>query len=75
MSQAGRASAFDTSYAFIHAPGRRFRIHDTLAVAASVHEIVEVPKLCIAQDRQACNLDVPILDEELARVAHGEIGR
>jgi hypothetical protein len=32
-----------------------------------VEEIFEVLKLCVSQGVQACNLGVPILNEELAR--------
>ena len=37
-----------------------------LEAGASVAEIFEVLKLCVSQGVQACNLGVPILQEELA---------
>jgi hypothetical protein len=37
-----------------------------LKLGATVEEIMEVLKLCVAQGVQACNLGVPILVEELA---------
>lgn len=67
--------AFDASYTHMYAPGTRRHIRGALAAGASVEEIMEVLKLCVAQGVQACNLGVPILDEELARVARGETGR
>jgi hypothetical protein len=33
-----------------------------------MQEIMEVLKLCVAQGMQACNLDIPILAEELKRL-------
>jgi hypothetical protein len=33
-----------------------------------MEEFMEVLKLCVAQEVQACNLGVPILAEELQRV-------
>ena len=39
----------------------------TLAAGATVEEIMEVLKLCVAQGVQSCNMGVPILAEELER--------
>ncbi len=64
--------AFDASYTHMYAPGTRRHIRGALAAGATVEEIMEVLKLCVAQGVQACNLGVPILDEELARASHGE---
>ena len=58
--------AFDASYTHLYAPGTRRHIRAALAAGASVEEIMEVLKLCVAQGVQACNMGVPILDEELA---------
>ncbi|HMS35253.1 MAG TPA: carboxymuconolactone decarboxylase family protein [Ignavibacteria bacterium] len=57
--------AFDASYTHMYAPGTRRHIHNALKEGASVEEIMEVLKLCVAQGVQACNMAVPILKEEL----------
>jgi alkylhydroperoxidase/carboxymuconolactone decarboxylase family protein YurZ len=59
--------AFDASYTHMYAPGTRRHIHNALQIGATMEEIMEVLKLCVAQGVQACNLGVPILAEELAR--------
>jgi len=51
----------------MYAPGTRRHIRNALKAGATVEEIMEVLKLCVAQGVQACNLGVPILAEELAR--------
>jgi alkylhydroperoxidase/carboxymuconolactone decarboxylase family protein YurZ len=61
--------AFDASYTHMYAPGTRRHIKGALAAGATVEEIMEVLKLCVAQGAQACNLGVPILEEELQRRA------
>ena len=60
--------AFDASYTHMYAPGTRRHIKGALAAGATVEEIMEVLKLCVVQGVQACNLGVPILAEELARI-------
>jgi alkylhydroperoxidase/carboxymuconolactone decarboxylase family protein YurZ len=60
--------AFDASYAHMYTPGTRRHIKGALAAGATVEEIMEVLKLCVVQGVQACNLGVPILAEELARI-------
>jgi alkylhydroperoxidase/carboxymuconolactone decarboxylase family protein YurZ len=60
--------AFDASYTHMYAPGTRRHVKAALKLGASVEEIMEVLKLCVVQGVQACNLGVPILAEELARV-------
>jgi alkylhydroperoxidase/carboxymuconolactone decarboxylase family protein YurZ len=62
--------AFDASYTHMYAPGARRHIQAALKVGATMEEIMAVLKLCVAQGVQACNLGVPILAEELARVEH-----
>jgi alkylhydroperoxidase/carboxymuconolactone decarboxylase family protein YurZ len=62
--------AFDASYTHMYAPGTRRHIHNALAAGATMEEIMEVLKICVAEGAQACNLGVPILAEELARVEH-----
>jgi alkylhydroperoxidase/carboxymuconolactone decarboxylase family protein YurZ len=59
--------AFDASYTHMYAPGTRRHIRNALEAGATIEEIMEVLKLCVAQGVQACNLGVPILAEELAR--------
>jgi len=61
--------AFDASYTHLYAPGTRRHIKGALAAGATVEEVMEVLKLCVAQGVQSCNLGVPILAEELARRA------
>ena len=58
--------AFDASFTHIYAPGNRRHIHNALQAGATMEEVMEVLKLCVAQGVQACNLAIPILAEELA---------
>ena len=50
-------------------PGVRRHVKGALKAGATVEEIMEVLKLCVVQGVQACNLGVPILAEELARIS------
>ena len=59
--------AFDASFTHMYAPGTRRHIRNALKAGASVEEIFEVLKLCVAQGVQACNLGIPILADELGR--------
>jgi len=59
--------AFDASYTHMYAPGTRRHIKGALKAGATMEEIMEVLKLCVAQGVQACNLGVPILAEEMAK--------
>lgn len=59
--------ALDASFTHMYAPGTRRHIASALKLGATIEEIMEVLKLCVAQGIQACNLGVPILAEELAR--------
>ena len=61
--------AFDASYTHMYAPGTRRHIKNALKAGATREEIMEVLKLCVVQGVQACNLGLPILAEELARLA------
>ena len=63
--------AFDASYTHMYAPGTRRHVKGALKAGATMEEIMEVLKLCVAQGVQACNLGVPILAEELARLSVG----
>jgi alkylhydroperoxidase/carboxymuconolactone decarboxylase family protein YurZ len=60
--------ALDASYTHLYAPGTRRHIRGALRAGASVEEIMEILKLCVAHGVQACNLGVPILAEESAEV-------
>lgn len=51
----------------LEAPGTRRHIKAALKLGATMEEIMEVLKLCVIQGVQACNLGLPILEEELAR--------
>lgn len=62
--------AFDASFTHMYAPGTRRHIQNALKAGATIEEIFEVLKLCVAQGVQAINLGAPILEEELA--ARGE---
>ena len=59
--------AFDASITHMYAPGTRRHIKGALKAGATMEEIMEVLKLCVAQGVQACNLGVPILAEEMAK--------
>ena len=61
--------AFDVSYTHMYAPGTRRHVKNALAAGATMEEIMEVFKLCVVQGVQALNLGVPILAEEIARLA------
>jgi alkylhydroperoxidase/carboxymuconolactone decarboxylase family protein YurZ len=52
----------------MYAPGTRRHIKAALEVGATVEEIMEVLKICVAFGVQASNLGVPILTEELRRL-------
>jgi alkylhydroperoxidase/carboxymuconolactone decarboxylase family protein YurZ len=62
--------AVDASITHMYAPGTRRHIQTALKLGATIEEIMEVLKVCVAQGIQASNLGVPILAEELKRVAH-----
>lgn len=58
--------AFDASFTHMYAPGVRRHVRNALKAGASVEEIFEVLKICVSQGAQACDLGVPLLEEELA---------
>lgn len=67
--------AFDASFTHMYAPGTRRHIDAALKHGATMEEVMEVLKICVAQGVQALNLAVPILADELARLeASGEKG-
>jgi len=59
--------AVDASITHMYAPGTRRHIQTALKLGATVEEIMEVLKICVAQGIQASNLGIPILAEELQR--------
>jgi alkylhydroperoxidase/carboxymuconolactone decarboxylase family protein YurZ len=61
--------ACDASFTHMYAPGTRRHINAALKLGATMEEIMEVLKLCVVQGVQACNMGVPILAEELARLS------
>lgn len=64
--------AFDVSYTHMYAPGVRRHIKAALALGATIEEIMDVLKLCVAQGVQACNMGVRILKEELEKDSASE---
>ena len=67
--------AFDVSYTHMYAPGARRHIKNALAVGATINEIMDVLKLCVVQGVQACNLAIPILEEEMGQRHNGDATR
>jgi alkylhydroperoxidase/carboxymuconolactone decarboxylase family protein YurZ len=63
--------AFDASITHMYGPGTRRHIKAALAHGATMEEVMEVLKVCVALGVQASNLGVPILAEELARRTAG----
>jgi len=61
--------ACDASFTHMYAPGARRHIKAALKLGATMEEIMEVLKLCVVQGVQACNLGVPILAEEIAKLS------
>jgi alkylhydroperoxidase/carboxymuconolactone decarboxylase family protein YurZ len=61
--------AVDASITHMYAPGTRRHIQTALKLGATMEEIMEVLKICVSQGMQASNLGVPILAEELERIA------
>lgn len=57
--------AFDASITHMYAPGTRRHIKAALKLGATVEEIMEVLKVCVAFGMESCYLGVPILAEEL----------
>lgn len=60
--------AFDASYTHMYAPGTRRHVNNALKLGATMEEIMEVLKLCVVQGVQSCNMGVPILAEEIAKL-------
>jgi alkylhydroperoxidase/carboxymuconolactone decarboxylase family protein YurZ len=61
--------ACDASFTHMYAPGVRRHIKAALKLGATMEEIMEVLKLCVVQGVQSCNLGVPILADELAKLS------
>ena len=67
--------AVDASITHMYAPGTRRHIQTALKLGATLDEIMEVLKICVAQGMQASNLGIPILVEELQRAQLTKEGR
>jgi alkylhydroperoxidase/carboxymuconolactone decarboxylase family protein YurZ len=63
------SSAFDASITHMYPPGTRRHIKAALKHGATMEEVMEALKICVAEGVQASNMGVPILAEELARVS------
>jgi alkylhydroperoxidase/carboxymuconolactone decarboxylase family protein YurZ len=63
--------ALDASITHMYAPGTRRHIKAALKLGASMEEIMEVLKLCVAGGIRSLNLGVPILAEELSKSGEG----
>ena len=61
--------AFDASYTHMYPPGTRRHIKAAIKLGATIEEIMEVLKLCVIHGVQACNMGVPILAEEIAKLS------
>lgn len=57
--------AFDVSFTHMYAPGVRRHVKAALKLGATVEEIMDVFKLCVAQGTQALNMGIPILEREI----------
>jgi alkylhydroperoxidase/carboxymuconolactone decarboxylase family protein YurZ len=60
--------AFDASITHMYAPGTRRHIKNALKAGATVEEVMEVLKVCVAFGIEACDLGTRILVEELANL-------
>lgn len=58
--------AFDASITHMYAPGTRRHIKAALKLGATMEEIMEVLKICVAFGMESCYLGVSILAEEWA---------
>ena len=63
--------AFDASITHMYAPGTRRHISAALKAGATMEEVMEVLKVCVAQGIYSCVVGVPILAEELRRRSTG----
>ena len=60
--------ACDASFTHMYAPGTHRHIKAALKLGATMEGIMEVLKLCVVQGVQSCNMAVPILAEEIAKL-------
>ena len=67
--------AVDASITHMYGPGTRRHIQSALKLGATMEEIMDVLKICVAAGMQASNLGVPILAEELQRAQLTNEGR
>ena len=59
--------AIDASITHMYAPGTRRHIKGALAAGSTMEEVMAALEICVAWGVQACNLAVPILEEELGK--------
>jgi alkylhydroperoxidase/carboxymuconolactone decarboxylase family protein YurZ len=59
--------AVDASITHMYAPGTGRHIQTALMLGATIEEIMEVFKICVAQGMQASNIGIPLLADELQR--------
>jgi alkylhydroperoxidase/carboxymuconolactone decarboxylase family protein YurZ len=67
--------AVDASITHMYAPGTRRHIQTALKLGATIEEIMEVLKICVAQGMQASNLGVPLLSDEAQSTQLAEKGK
>jgi alkylhydroperoxidase/carboxymuconolactone decarboxylase family protein YurZ len=67
--------AVDASITHMYAPGTRRHIQTALKLGATIEEVMEVLKICVAQGMQASNLAIPILADELQGTRLADKGR
>ena len=64
--------AYDASITHMYAPGTRRHIKTALKLGATPEEIMTVLQICVSMGVQSCAKGVPILAEELERLASGK---
>ena len=64
--------AYDASITHMYAPGTRRHIKTALKLGATPEEIMTVLQICVSMGVQSCAKGVPILAEELDRLASGK---
>jgi alkylhydroperoxidase/carboxymuconolactone decarboxylase family protein YurZ len=67
--------AVDVSNTQMYAPGTRRHIQTALKLGATIEEIKEVPKICVAQGIQASNLGTPSWPRNSKGNKHGRLYR
>jgi alkylhydroperoxidase/carboxymuconolactone decarboxylase family protein YurZ len=65
--------AFDASITHMYAPGTRRHIKGALNAGATVEEVMEVLKVCVAFGMESCKLGSEVLAEELSQFERASI--